>query len=101
MEERKREQSSYLGVVKKRIKSAWEYPEGISGLHEVNLIFVLDWEGRLVRVQGVESTNSKLESNLILAMKKASPFPPLPESLRYLEGEEIHFKFTFNISVGR
>jgi len=59
---------------KKRIKFAWEYPEGISGLHEVNLIFVLDREGRLIRVQDVESTNSKLESNLILAVKKAS-FP--------------------------
>ncbi len=100
-EDRKREQSSYLGGVKMRIKSAWEYPEGISGSHEVNLIFVLNREGRLVRVQGVESTNSKLESNLIVAMKKASPFPPLPEGLRYLAGEEIRFKFTFNINVGR
>ncbi len=34
-------------------------------------------------------------------MKKASPFPLLPEGLRYLEGEAIHFKFTFNNSVGR
>ncbi|MFQ6011626.1 MAG: TonB family protein [Nitrososphaerales archaeon] len=100
-EERKIEQSSYLGVIKKRVKSVWQYPQGISGVHEVNLIFVLDRGGQLVRVRAVESTNSELESNLILAMKQAAPFPPIPDGLRYLEGEEIHFRFNFNIRVAK
>ena len=33
------------------------------------------------------------------AMRKASPFPTIPESLRDLAGDEIRIKFTIDFGV--
>jgi protein TonB len=89
----------YLNIIEKRVRSAWQYPEGISGVHKVNLVFVLDQGGQLVRVRVVKSANSKLDNSAMQAMRRAAPFPPVPESLRELAGEEIRIRFTIDFGV--
>ncbi len=91
--------SRYLDIIEKRVRSAWQYPEGISGVHKVNLVFVLDQGGQLVRVRVVKSANSKLDNSAMQAMRRASPFPPVPESLRELAGDEIRIRFTIDFGV--
>ncbi len=89
----------YLRMIERRVKSVWQYPEGISGIHQVYLRFALDRAGNLVRVEVVDSKDSRLSKSAVEAMKRASPFPPIPESLKSLAGEDLGFKFTIDIKV--
>ncbi|MFQ5852136.1 MAG: TonB family protein [Candidatus Binatia bacterium] len=88
----------YLDVIVKRVRSVWKYPEG-SGTHVVRLRFVLDRGGRLARVEVLDSANSKLDSSAIDAMKRASPFPPIPESLKDLAGQDLGITFKIQLGV--
>ncbi len=89
----------YLEKIKKRVQSVWQYPEGISGRHQVYLSFILDRAGKLVRVKVLESTDSQLNSSALRAMKNASPFPPIPVSLQELAGEELGIRFRIDLGV--
>jgi len=89
----------YLDFIKKRVHSAWRYPEGISGVHKIDLVIVLDRGGQLVQVRIVKSGDSKIDNSAMQAMRRASPFPPIPESLRDLAGDEIRIKFTIDFGV--
>ena len=89
----------YLDLIKKRVHSAWRYPEGISGVHKIDLVIVLDRGGQLVQVRVVKSGDSKIDNSAMQAMRRASPFPTIPESLRDLAGDEIRIKFTIDFGV--
>jgi TonB family protein len=89
----------YLERIKKRVQSVWKYPEGMSGTHQVNLVFVLDRGGGLVRVEVLDSTDSKLDSSALQAVKRASPFPPIPESLKDLAGWPLRIRFSVDFGV--
>ncbi|MCH8055952.1 MAG: TonB family protein [Deltaproteobacteria bacterium] len=89
----------YLEKIKRRIQSVWKYPEGISGIHRVNLVFVLDRGGKLVRVEVLDSSDSKLDSSALQAMKRASPFPAIPESLKELAGWPLRMRFSIDFGV--
>jgi TonB family protein len=93
----------YLDMIKKRVQSVWKYPEGIPGRHLVYLSFVLDRRGDLLRVRVLESTDARLDRSATEAMKRASPFPPIPESLREIAGDEIGIRFNvdFGVKVAR
>jgi TonB family protein len=84
---------AYLKMIKKRVESLWRLPKGVSGSHLVYLSFVLDRAGKLVRVEVIDSTDSKLNRSAIDAMKRASPFPPMPDSIKELAGTEMFIKF--------
>jgi TonB family protein len=85
-------------MIKKRVQSVWKYPEGMTGSHRINVIFVLDRAGKLVRAEVADSTDPRLNNSALQAMRSASPFPPIPESLKELAGSPLRMRF--NIDVG-
>jgi TonB family protein len=89
----------YLKSLEKRVYAVWKYPEGSSGLQKVSVRFVLDRAGKLAQAEVVESTDPGINASALEAMKKASPFPPIPESLKDLAGEPLIIRFTVAIRV--
>ncbi len=90
---------SYLTLIKQRVQSVWKYPKGVTGVQKVTVRFTLDKAGKLAQADVMDSTDSKLNFSALEAMKKASPFPPMPESLQYLAGEPLIIRFTVSIRV--
>jgi TonB family protein len=93
----------YLDMIRKRVQSVWKYPGGISGSHQVNVVFVIDRSGNLGQARVLDSTNQSLNESALQAMKLASPFPPIPESLKELAGTPVRVRFhvDFGINAGR
>lgn len=89
----------YLEMIKKRVQAVWKYPEGISGTHQVSIIFVLDRAGKVVRAEVAGSTDPRLASGAIQAMRTASPFPPIPDSLKELAGWPLRIRFNVEFGV--
>lgn len=89
----------YLEMIKKRVQSVWKYPVGMSGSHRINILFVLDRGGKLVRAEVLDSTDPKLNSSAVEAMRTASPFPPVPDSLKDLAGWPLRMRFTIDFGV--
>src|SRR5712692_3699801 len=89
----------YIKLIEKRVNSVWRYPEDASGVQKVTVRFTLDRAGKLTQADVLESTDSRLNSSALEAMKKASPFPPMPESLKELAGEPLIIRFTVSIRV--
>jgi TonB family protein len=85
--------------LEKRVYAVWKYPEGASGLQKVSVRFVLDRAGKLAQAEVVESTDPAVNASALEAMKKASPFPPIPENLKDLAGEPLIIRFTVAIRV--
>ncbi len=91
--------SSYMKLIEQRARSVWKYPEGVTGVQKVTVRFTLDKAGKLAQADVMDSTDSRLNSSALEAMRKASPFPPMPESLQYLAGEPLIIRFTVSIRV--
>jgi TonB family protein len=89
----------YLKSLEKRVYAVWKYPEGASGLQKVSVRCVLDRAGKLAQAEVVESTDPAINASALEAMKKASPFPPIPENLKDLAGEPLIIRFTVAIRV--
>jgi TonB family protein len=89
----------YLSQLKKRVESVWKYPEGVSGVQKVALLFTLDRAGRLIHSEVLESSDARLNASAVDAMKRASPFPPIPESLKDLANAPLRMQFTVSIGV--
>ena len=90
---------AYIRMIEQRVKSMWRYPESVTGSQLVYLSFVLDHTGKLLRVEVVDSTDARLNSSAIEAMKRASPFPSMPDSIKELAGIELFVKFPVTIGV--
>jgi TonB family protein len=89
----------YLEQLKKRVESVWKYPDGVSGKQKVAVVFTLDRAGKLMQADVLESSDSRLNASAVDAMKRASPFPPIPESLKELANEPLRMQFTVIIGV--
>jgi len=89
----------YLEMIKKRVEAVWKYPEGLSGMHQVNIIFVLDRAGKVIRAEVADATEPRLASGAIQAMQTASPFPPIPDSLKELAGWPLRMRFKVEFGV--
>ncbi len=89
----------YIRLIEKRAKSLWIYPEGVTGVQKVTVRFTLDRGGKLAEAAVLDFTDSRLNSSALEAMKKASPFPPIPETLKELAGEPLIIRFTVAIRV--
>ena len=88
----------YLEMIKLRVESVWK-PKEISEKHQINLVFVLDWGGQLVRAKIIDPTNPELDQGVLEAVRKVSPFPAIPESLKDLAGWPLRIKFTIEPGV--
>lgn len=89
----------YRKMIETRVKAVWQYPDGLSGVQRVRVAFVLDRAGKLARVRVVESTDPRIDGTALQAMKRASPFPPIPEGLKHIAGDEIGIWFTIQLGV--
>jgi TonB family protein len=85
--------SQYLNQLKKRVESVWKYPEDVTGVQKVTVRFTLDRAGKLTQAVVLESSDSRLNTSAVEAMKRASPFPPIPESLKDLANEPLIMRF--------
>jgi TonB family protein len=91
--------NQYLNQLKKRVQAVWRYPDGVSGIQKVAVVFTLDRAGKLLRAEVLESSDARLNASAVDAMRRASPFPPMPESLKELANEPLRMQFTVTIAV--
>lgn len=91
--------NQYLQQLEKRVHSVWKYPDGVTGVQKVAVRFALDRAGKLVQAEVLDSSDSRLNASAVEAMKRASPFPPIPESLKDLANEPLIIRFTVSIRV--
>ena len=91
--------NQYLSQLKKRVESVWKYPEGVAGTQRVAILFTLDRAGRLVQSEVLDSTDARLNASAVDAMKRASPFAPIPETLKELANTPLRMQFTVSIGV--
>jgi TonB family protein len=90
----------YLEQLERRVKSVWKYPEEVAGVQEVAVRFSLDRAGKLIQAQVLDSSDTRLNTSAVDAMKRASPFPPIPESLaKELANEPLIVRFKVSIRV--
>jgi TonB family protein len=85
--------SQYLNQLKKRVESVWKYPDDVTGVQKVTVRFTLDRAGKLTQAVVLESSDTRLNASAVEAMKRASPFPPIPESLKDLANEPLIMRF--------
>ena len=85
--------------LKRRVESVWKFPDGVSGLQKVGVVFTLDRSGRLIKADVLDSSDARLNAGAVEAMKRASPFPPIPESFKDLANEPLRMQFTVTIGV--
>jgi TonB family protein len=91
--------NQYLQQLEKRVRSVWKYPDDVSGVQKVAIRFALDRAGKLMQADVLDSSDSRLNASAVEAMKRASPFPPIPESLKDLANEPLIIRFTVSIRV--
>jgi TonB family protein len=91
--------NNYFNQLKRRVESVWKFPDGVSGLQKVGVVFTLDRSGRLIKADVLESSDARLNAGAVEAMKKASPFPPIPDSLKDLANEPLRMQFTVTIGI--
>jgi TonB family protein len=85
--------NQYLNQLKKRVESVWKYPDGVTGVQKVMVRFTLDRAGKLNQAEVLESSDPRLNASAVEAMRRASPFPPIPESLKDLVNEPLIMRF--------
>lgn len=91
--------NNYLNQLKKRVESVWKYPENVTGVQKVAIRFALDRAGRLTLSEVLDSSDSRLNSSALEAMRRAAPFPAIPESLKDLANEPMIIRFEVAIRV--
>ena len=92
--------NQYLKQVENRVKSVWKYPDSVTGAQKLNVRFTLDRAGKLIQADVLESSDPRLNASAMEAMKRASPFPPIPENLiEYLANEPLIIRFAVFIGV--
>jgi TonB family protein len=90
----------YLEQLEKRVKSVWRFPEDVAGVQEVAVRFSLDRAGKLIQAQVLDSSDARLNHSAVEAMRRASPFPPIPENLaKELANEPLIVRFKVSIRV--
>jgi TonB family protein len=91
--------TQYLKQLEKRVHSVWKFPDEVSGVQKVAVRFTLDRAGKLIQADVIESSDARLNASAVEAMRRASPFPPIPESLKDLANEPLIIRFTVSIRV--
>jgi TonB family protein len=80
------------------VRAAWTFPESLGGTTQtVKIGFALAPEGSLRDARVVSSSSATLNESALSAMRRASPFPPLPAKFRALAGQPLVLSFTVTI----
>ena len=91
--------SNYLNQLKKRVESVWKYPDDVTGVQKVAIRFALDRAGKLTLSEVLDSSDSRLNTSALEAIRRASPFPAIPETLKDLANEPMIIRFEVAIRV--
>jgi TonB family protein len=91
--------NQYLQQLKRRVESVWKYPDDVTGVQKVAVRFSLDRAGKLTLAEVLDSSDSRLNTSAVEAIKRASPFPPIPDSLKDLANEPMIIRFEVAIRV--
>jgi TonB family protein len=75
---------TYLNGIKDRTLDRWVLPPGVASDKRVTLRFRLDSAGSASNVSVVRAEDNALGASAVDALRSASPFPPMPESVRCL-----------------
>jgi TonB family protein len=87
--------SEYFRLIERRVRAAWKFPDTLGGTTQtVKIGFALGPEGSLREARVVSSSSGTLNDSALSAMKRAAPFPPLPEKFRRLAGQPLVMSFT-------
>lgn len=76
----------YFSNIRQAVELVWVYPseaarKGIQGV--VNVEFTIERDGSVSRVKVLKSSHSALlDDAIVQALREASPFPPLPETIK-------------------
>ena len=89
--------SEYLEQIKRRIYQVWEYPPGVTGRQWVVLGFTLDAGARPSGIRVKNSSNAILNQSAGDAMRRGSPFPPIPPKFRALVGRPLVMRVDVDI----
>src|SRR5919204_2267128 len=90
--------SEYFRLIERRVRAAWKFPESLGGTTQtVKIGFALGPEGSLREARVVSSSSGTLNDSALSAMKRAAPFPPLPEKFRRLAGQPLVVSLTVMI----
>jgi len=84
---------TYYMLIWQRIRNAWVQPESLKGKKDLETVIAIQIarDGQIVDMQfEKESGNLDLDNSALRAIKKASPFPPLPPDFE---------KDTFDVGV--
>jgi protein TonB len=88
----------YFRLIERRVRAAWRFPDGLGGTTQtVKIAFSLGPEGSLREARVVSSSSSVLNEGALWAMRRAAPFPPLPDKFRTLAGQPLVMSFTVTI----
>ncbi len=91
--------NNYLNQLKKRVESVWKYPDDVTGVQKVAIRFALDRAGKLTLSEVLDSSDSRLNTSALEAIRRASPFPAIPETLKDLANEPMIIRFEVAIRV--
>lgn len=91
--------NQYLQQLKRRVESVWKYPDDVTGIQKVAVRFILDRAGKLTLAEVLDSSDSRLNTSAVDAIRRASPFPPIPESLKDLANEPMIIRFEVAIRL--
>jgi TonB family protein len=87
----------YLREIERRIREVWQYPAGVSGDQWVVIGFSLDASARPSGIHVKNSSNALLNESAMEAMRRGSPFPPIPAKFRALVGRPLVMRVNVNI----
>jgi TonB family protein len=78
------EVATYMQDIHDRVVHRWILPPGVDANQKVRLRFRLDVAGSASSISLVESDDNALGASAVDALRAASPFPPMPETVRCL-----------------
>jgi TonB family protein len=91
--------NNYLNQLKRRVESVWKYPDDVTGVQKVAIRFALDRAGKLTLSEVLDSSDSRLNASALDAIRRAAPFPAIPETLKDLANEPMIIRFEVAIRV--
>jgi TonB family protein len=74
----------YIAIVRERTLQRWVLPPGVSGGHQVTLRFRVDVAGSASNVAVQRADDPALGASAVVALRAASPFPPMSDAARCL-----------------
>lgn len=97
-------QEQYMKSLQKKIKAEWK-PPARKQKKNVVVLFSISKDGQLLSPKiKTSSGDDEMDDAALLALKRAAPFDPLPESILKLipksklsKGIMIEFKFDYNV----